>query len=385
MRRRPWSLAILCLSVAACDQPSSPPAPAAPATPLHGSLEHGPFEVGFSKERIQLAPKSGAPSALDLYLWYPAGDTANTEPLTLSDYYTVQEESEPSGAEIESWLFEDMTSPPGVEPGELNTILAARMWAHRNLEPASQRHPLVLWSYRGGIPTMQSVLTEYLASHGYVVAFSWPVDNAPPLPWQGDSTAEERARSLDLQIDLLESALDSLAERGGVSADRTAVLAWSYGGESATGLQMRRQEIRLVLGIDATLVSGGVFQTAEELESIDRSSLNVPYALLRNGRPRLDAESSPEPPLLAEIPGGSWYLRFPALSHGNFNVPGGMIPGVLGLTEVSEWAVGGEAARLGYESICRHVLGLLEGNEPLTPAPGVPEGFVEVVRHQPHG
>ncbi len=398
----------LALAVAACGpnasdesaQNENRPAADSPATAappaLHGHLQPGDHAVGFRQETLDLSLPGGVtPTALDVYLWFPAVEPAHSDreaqTVTLADYYRAQETTEPDAAELREWLLADMTSPPGLVAASLEPVLDAPMWARRDLEPATGKHPLALWSYRDSVPTMQAVLNEFLASHGYVVAFAWPVDSAPPLPWQGDLTRADKLRSLEVQIELLEATLDSLVARPWVDGDNTAVLAWSYGGESATGLQRRHSEVRLALGIDAVLAGGWIFQNEDDLAAIDRDQLTATYALLKNGRPRIDGEPGAEPPLLAEVPAGAWYVRFPELSHGNFNFPGGMLPGVLDLAEVSSWAVGGETARLGYELVCRHVLGLLDLHvrgsraEPSAWSAGAPDGFVEIVRHPPHG
>jgi len=369
-------------------------ASAPPAIRLAGALTPGEFPVGFRKETLHLANAvEGQPTSLDLYLWFPAVEPARTseatEPLVFADYYRAQEAEEPEREALREWLRGDMTSPPGLDVATIDAVLDAPMWAQDRAEPARERHPLVLWSYRDSVPTMQAVLNEYLASHGYVVAFAWPSDHAPPFPWQEGLTARDKSDALETQVNLLESVLDSMQSRAWVDADRVAVLSWSYGGESAGELQRRRAEVDLALGIDSTLASGWVFQTADDLANLDRRSLSVPYVLLRNGRPRIGADRSLEPTLLAEVPAGAWYVEFAELSHGNFNVPGGMIPGVLGLDEVSPWAVGGEAAQLGYELVCRHVLGFLdlrqrqEGIDPMVWSTAAPEGFVEVRQHSP--
>ncbi len=391
-------LLIVCSALACCDQ--TPPAAKtrSPVTlagsaaigALSGSLEQGPHAVGFRKERLPLpSAPSGEPSSTDLYFWYPATNEAAPS-MTLADYYRVQqddEHSEPDGAKLRDRLLEDMTSPPGIDASTLDAVLAAPMWASADAALADGAHPLVLWSYRDSVPTMQTLLNEYLASHGYVVAFAWPRDHATPFPWQQGLSVDEKSRALEAQVRMLERVLDALSTRDWIEANATSILAWSYGGESAGRLQRRRSEVTLAIGVDATLVSGWVYESAEALEALDRRELSVPYALLRNGRPFIGAASSTRPPLLAEIE-ESWFVRFPELSHGNFNFPGGMIPGVLNLTEVSRWAVGGEHARAGYEAICRHVLGLADRHvrhdtrDPAQWSAELPEGFVEIERHR---
>lgn len=334
---------------------------------LAGTLEPGPHVVGFRRQTVELMASAQAdrPTAVDLYLWYPAQPTG-TRPMVFSDYYRVQESEEPDRATLREWLRADMTEPPDVTEAQIDGVLDAPMTAHRDATPVDQRFPLALWTYRDSIPTMQSVLNEYLASHGYVVAFAWPRDHAPPLPWQGDLDADDKLDALDIQVDVIEQTLDHLLEDPLVDPERAALLAWSYGGESAHRLQQRRPELRAVIGIDATIVSGWIFQPGDAIASVTPNDLPVPHVLLRNGTPRIGAPASSAPAMLEEVEAGAWFVRFGALSHGNFNVPGGMIPGVLGLEKVSDWAVGGEDARFGYETICRltrHILDAYTADE----------------------
>jgi|GEM_PF-6310245 len=371
---------------------------ALPGLDLHGALEPGRYGVGFRKETLPLGgdrstdslAESELPSAVDLYLWYPAASNGDApQPMTLADYYRCQEAIEPDREALRDWLHSDMTDAPGVDPATLDDVLDTPMWSRRDATAADGRHPLVLWSYRDSVPTSQTALNEYLASHGYVVAFAWPTDRLPPFPWQEGTTAEEKVDALAIQVRLLGMVLDRLSKRPWIDADPVSLLSWSYGGESAGALQRERQDVGLVVAIDATLASGWVYAPKETIETLEPDTLSAPYVVLRNGRPRIGGDrSAPPPEFLAKISAGAWHVRFPELSHGNFNFPGGMIPGVLGLDEVSRWAVGGEIARQGYERISRSVLAFLEhhrtGDEKTLSELFPAKGPVETERYPPH-
>ncbi|NKB90285.1 MAG: hypothetical protein GKS06_18920 [Acidobacteria bacterium] len=324
---------------------------------ITGDLTRGPFAVGFRKEVLTLPPASlSRPTTVDVFRWYPARAADAPEHMRLADYYAAQGDGAVDGGSLQAALRVDMTDPPGVTDAMLADALEARLWAIRDAEPVERPFPLLLWTYRDSIPTMQPLLAEYLASHGYNVAFAWPRDRVPAFPWNQDLTEQERRDALAAQVDLLSVTLDSVVDIETVDGGRVGLLSWSYGGESAHGLQRLRPDVDLVVGVDANLVSGWVYRDAADLANLGPSELVAPHVLLRHGSARVGGNETPVPEPLGRVAGGSWYGRFPALHHGNFNFPGGMLPGVLGLDTVSGWAVGGEVAQRGYEAMCRLVL-----------------------------
>ena len=359
---------------------------------ITGGLRPGRYAVGFSRT-VMLLPQSDAdetrPSAVDLYRWYPAAASANVAaPMTLADYYRTQYDDGLDDESLRERLRGDMTDPAGITATMLDEALGASLWASYEAPPTRGTFPLVLWSYRDSIPTMQPLLGEYRASHGYHVVFGWPRDRVPPFPWDQDVSSGARVAALEVQVEMLAGILDGVGAEPGVDAAHTAVLAWSYGGESAHGLQRRVPGIDVVIGIDANLVSGWVYRSAEDLANLGAAELVVPHVLIRHGSARVGAPETPPPDLLSSVAGGAWYVRLPLLHHGNFNFPGGMLPGVLGLDEVSEWAVGGETARRGYEAVCQLALrfvtsSLAQGALAQAEGVAIADDLVEITRVPP--
>ena len=68
----------------------------------------------------------------------------------------------------------------------------------------------------------------------------------------------------------------------------------------------------------------------------------------------------PRPALLDRLPRGSVYIRFAALSHGNFNAVEGLLPALVHLSTVQPWTVAGRDAQLGYETIASATLYYLD-------------------------
>ena len=98
---------ILLVVASACADPPESASPETDGAPveaqpslLAGQLARGPHPVGFRAERVALddaADASELPSAVDLYLWYPAaadgGGAEAPATMTFGDYYSVQEET----------------------------------------------------------------------------------------------------------------------------------------------------------------------------------------------------------------------------------------------------------------------------------------------------
>jgi len=344
-------------------------------------LVDGPIDVGFRVREVEVPEDAELPRRLRVFSWYPAlpGDG---RPMRYGDYYRA--EGETADPELLARLLDDMTSPPGATSATAREVADWTVSARRDARARVGAHPLVIWSARDSIPHMQAALNEYLASWGYVVAFSWPLDAPTMLPWEG-ATAQQSSRSVEVHGQLMHRLIAQQDREGHVDASRIGLLSWSYGGETAFEFARSEPRVSVTIGIDATVVSGWILRP-EALAQASPSDVNGRIVLLRNGRPRLDAAASRGAPgLLRRLRGRQ--VRFPLLSHGNFNVPGGLIPGLLGLEEISQWARGGRAAVIGYRAIClatRHHLANALGRETDDDWPAeLPAGFVEVVDAAP--
>jgi dienelactone hydrolase len=243
-----------------------------------------------------------------------------------------------------------------------------------------------LWSTRHATPAAQSVLSEYLASHGYVVAWMRYAGADSLRPPFDDVTPARKIETLEAHVADMQWALRQLARRRDVDSTRLGVAAWSYSGEPATVLAQRTPALRVLVGL-STNIFVSTYRGIDIAASFDTLPLRAGVVLLEEtgaarGRPR-DA-----PPVLDRLPGKAIRVSFPALAHGNFNVLEGMIPGLVGVTRVQPWSLGGDVAQQGYESIARAVRSLLDKTLRGAPHFGgfdAPPG-VQVVLHGPgHG
>ena len=313
---------------------------------LWGSLQPGRHAVGFQVLAGESAPGSagGKERALEIAVWYPAQRAEGGAVLTFGDYFRLAEDlrrrSAPEGVDrgdLRRTLSVAISGDAdAIAAEQLQSILDAPMAARRDAAPAGGPFPVVLWSARYGTAAAQAVLSEFLASRGFVVAAVRPTTEDEKLPFELAS-AEEKLEELDAQTDDLRGALRTLRALPHADDLRTALIAWSYAGESAWRLAQGDARIDVVIGLDTNVLANWVYQSAEALAAIDAAPVRAAFV-------SLDRRTS----------------ALATLAHGNFNSVEGMIPGVFGIERVQRWSKGGAIARTGYETTCREVAARLD-------------------------
>lgn len=318
-------------------------APADAAPRFWGALTPGDHAVGF---------RVAGSGAAELHVWYPARPSSDP-PLTLGEYLALARDlrdglGADGSPDAAAALAGAITgAADGLTASESQALLDTRTAAIANAARAGGRFPLVFWTDRYGTTVAQHVLSEYLASHGFVVVYA-PHQRAPRLP---SEFADERGRAGELQSQVrrLRAALRRASRLPDVDRARTAVLAWSYAGETAHALQRAEPGIQVAVGLSTNLVSGWVYRSG----GADTASLRVPIVLI-------DGAARPVPEALAGAPRDTYAIGIPDMAHGSFNALEGMIPSVAGITRVQRWSASGPAQQRGYEAAAQYVERVLE-------------------------
>jgi hypothetical protein len=174
---------------------------------LWGHLHSGKYAVGF--RTLQIGTES-----TELQVWYPASSNQGPK-ISLGDYLRLSQDlkgAEPGFRRDRAALRKALRVAVMGRDGPLDDklcdeILATPSAAVRNATPASGKFPLIFWTHRYATTIEQSVLNEYLASHGFVVAYA-PESGAPPMPDELRSAADKAREFRRLQL-RLQSALCS--------------------------------------------------------------------------------------------------------------------------------------------------------------------------------
>jgi len=295
-------------------------------------------------------------------IYKPRDDEKGQARLLFRDYLHLlpQFRENPHPDSLYAWLSIGISGTANaIQRDTLDLILTSAMQASQSPSPSPGVFPLVLWTMRHETVVAQSVLCEYLASHGYVVAAARYAGPALPLPWAIE-TEEEKQSTFATLLQDLNFALERLEKESSVDSSRIAILTWSYAAELAPRVQMQHANVQLVMGLSSNpLSSMGVYQGMHAASHLDVERLRVPYVIMTE-RLGVNGQEITPPAILDTLSSESYYVSFPDLAHGNFNALEGMVPGVFGITKVQPWSTGGAIAQLGYETISRYVLFFLD-------------------------
>jgi len=258
-------------------------------------LEPGPHPVGFAawyefdETREFFAtdqqPPPGRP--VRIFVWFPAESEARSQPpMRWGDYLAP-----PLGDGASAWTtaYQDFLYTRELDTSRRQfsplsdehhaALLATPVAARRDVAPAPGGHPLVLHSLGlGDFQQESTVLWEYLASHGYVVAVVPQVG-----PSAEDSGMDFDASDLRVQAEDLEFALAQVERTGVAATDRgIGVIGHSAGGIAALLLAAEESRVAAIVGLDAS------FSTGDGAALLGR--LDLPYTEI--GAAILDARAA---------------------------------------------------------------------------------------------
>jgi dienelactone hydrolase len=185
-------------------------------------------------------------------IWYPA--RRSTRPgMRFGDYVVLGARQDgPATAEETAAYVKQMLTAWGADSGaakaRVEAVMAARLSVVRDAAPAPGRHPVVIYNAGGGQPSWDnSVLCEYLASHGYVVI-------ASPNTWNwsrmhADSqeliSAEASARDVEFHLGYAHTLPF-------VDPAHVALMGYSWGGQAAVMVALRNTAIAAIVSLDGS-------------------------------------------------------------------------------------------------------------------------------------
>lgn len=265
-----------------------------------GKLQPGPYPVGFRvvqqydysrthKPKTDFAgtPISGETAApMQIGLWYPAKAKANAGKMRYEDYLYLNQKAESFGAITQADKDKARESLRStlrfafnreMSEADVQAILNAPTAALREAEAERGPFPVILGGF--GNVGNTSVLAEYLASHGYLVA------TIAGHSQMGTLQATKPLIALEWHTRNFEYLLAFLHSRPQADLNRSGVLGVNFDGMAALNFQMRNQTASAVVSLDGYEGKNFSSQTARQSPWFDVLKLRVPYLLFLQDKP----------------------------------------------------------------------------------------------------
>ncbi len=264
---------------------------------MQGSLTPGPHSVGFKVEHVYDYGRSFKPNydddmriirrenprPMQIAIWYPAsgGGTA----MTFRDYVHLDgtrdnfhELSVDEKKQLDENFINQRSFLGQAKKDLMRATLTLKSTAKMNANTKSGKFPLVLYAPRESRGAyLNTVLCEYLASNGYVVACT-------PNKWVSDrQNRRPAAEDVMSNVQDLQFVKGFMRELANVDRDRVATAGWAHGAVPAATLAMVEPQIRAVISLDGNFADGAAPQIMKGLGNFRPRNITVPLLHVKPG------------------------------------------------------------------------------------------------------
>lgn len=327
----------------------------AATSPFWGQLQPGPHRVGFETVEVldysrpfhSAGPHRARPIALSI--WYPAASDASGARIPFAHYV----------GETGRDTFVERLHLTGLAASstEVDAILEASTTAYASASRAEGPFPVLVFA--GGLTApsySNTVLCEYLASHGYISL------SLPSLPRRQDTTSEYDQLALDTQIRDMEFAIHSVHDYDQADIRRLGLVAWSLGGVSQALLQMKNPDVRAVVSLDAATGYEYGRRLLEDSIFFEPSAATAPFFHATASRETEGPTRKSFRYFETMVRGEAYLLILEGATHAQFTALASAVPyGILARD-------GSEAARTRYHLLCLYVRHFLDATLKRDPA-----------------
>ena len=244
----------------------------------------GEYNVGFRYEKIIDTSRTYDENfrPIQLFIWFPTEEDA-TEPIKYTDYIYLNDlESEPWNAneDRKNKLLKDLLQEKYIEletQEEKDDIILKYQElltaAYNDTSIIDQELPLLVFAPGGNTPGyLHSVMCEYLASHGYIVASFPSRSTSDSLRWPFDQTG------LKLQIDDMKMSIKHLSSTiKEIDSEKIGLISWSVGGVSQALLSAENDNIDVLISIDSGLGREYGVEMLKSSPDFDFNNISIPY------------------------------------------------------------------------------------------------------------
>ncbi|HEY3950551.1 hypothetical protein [Phenylobacterium sp.] len=375
------------------------PPPPPPPRPLWDQLESGRYAVGFtstyvfdkSREWRVTRPfgkpftpdTAGRPIRIDI--WYPALVRPGAKPMRFGDYLKVS--GGPAFADYDRQVHgrDELLAELAVAPdsaAQLQRLLQTPVPAYAHASPAKTKFPLVFW-IGGQNDDLQSgsVMAEFLASRGYVVAEVALQGRVASQP-----TLRRRAPDIETTVRDYEFAWSVLRRDPRVDPARLSLIGYSLGGIEAVLFADRNQDASAVIALDGTYGFQGAGDVLTSFYDYDPSRMRAAMFDLRKAAGEQDTVLDLSP-LAAMRYADRYQVTVTRMHHSDFTSFATIAPkfGIGSEPDATDVARGWSRATgaVGFQAVNRIVVAFLDLQ--FKPSPEARPRFEAAVQRAPGG
>ncbi len=302
---------------------------------LWGSLKPGKFPVGFrvlekyDTSRRWRNESKGRP--IQISIWYPAMPGGKAPPLTYRYYFLLStreldfadQSGEMKAAAVAK--YEDLLVSNGIPRAAAEALFSTRLYARLDLPVADGIFPLLIVA-QGNFHSAhhQSVLCEFLASHGYVVA-TCPSQTRISGPMKSD---EDLYHSVVEQSDDIAFVKKQVVDCFRIDDDRIGLISHSFGARSAFLYLAENKDVRALVSLDGGIGNKQGKEFIKGKEGFDPGAIRAPILHFYED---VETFMVPDFDLINSLKNSDRFLvKVERMNHAqftSFGMAGGTIPG----------------------------------------------------------
>lgn len=339
------------------------PAPEFPPATLWGELRPGPYRTGYKTvfthdlsrapitDSADIVPtKHDNPGRqMQINVWYPAKAGAKARPMRYAEYVQLLSQTlnfgtpdKQKGAAIFIKNASGLGGDTKALEARLPDLMQMEVFAIKDAPAAIGRFPLIVFpEYRA--PATNSILCEYLASHGFVVASAM-------MKGSFDLDYDTGLTGMETQIQDLQFIIGLLRSWPNVDRERLGLMGVGVAANACLGVQMRNPMVDAVVSLDGGIISPSEDGTLKRTSFFDPTVVRTPILAIYAPHPSLI------PDLLNQYKYSDRYIvHFPKMSEFhflNYGMLEAFVPGVIGRAPGD--------TKTGFEWASRYVLHFLK-------------------------
>ncbi|NNE99164.1 MAG: hypothetical protein HKN25_09115 [Pyrinomonadaceae bacterium] len=314
--------------------------------PMWGDLNPGKFDVGFrtvfaydrSRPSIPYSDWGGKlyPSnetegrQMQINIWYPAKVTKKDARLKFQHYLDLTAQQTDFGKidEQKRKFAEQQYIAKTNALGGGNTFTAEKLrlltrletHAYPNPRPIDQKFPLIVFP-NGGSPAFQSIMCEFFASHGFVVA-------AVALKGQHAFTNGASLRGVETAVQDLDFTVGKVLEIRQVDRTKICLIGNAISSSQSIAYQSRNPNITCVVSLEGGLLSEFEQKILRRTAFYDEQSVDIPILAIYAPHPAIDPKN-----IYHLKYSDRYFLHFPKMTEFhflNYGVFERFVPNIIG-------------------------------------------------------